>query len=174
MPPRHTRAKGHGLAQIDRDSGHASSIKISTGRSGYRVIDRSNSLSHFQIGGWIASLCAFGTASISSASALLSLRRQIYLDSARDAPRRDRAREYQRRSPAGTRHVIGVARDQARPVAVKPKESSIDRSIVRGPGGRKRADEFGIALRQNAARPFQTPSQLRGCCRAQSRPEPTS
>src|SRR4029079_3731084 len=52
--------------------------------------------------------------------------------------------------PAGTRHVVGIARDWISPVAVEPKESAIDRSIVRGPGRRKRADEFGIALWQNA------------------------
>src|SRR5260221_83015 len=57
---------------------------------------------------------------------------------------------HQRRLPAGARHVIGIARDWISPVAVEPKESSIDRPIVRGPGGRKRADEFGIALWENA------------------------
>ena len=35
------------------------------------LIDHSNLISHFSIGGWIASFCAFGTASINSASALL-------------------------------------------------------------------------------------------------------
>ena len=57
---------------------------------------------------------------------------------------------HQRRLPACARHVIGIARDWISPVAVEPKESSIDRPIVRGPGGRKRADEFGIALWENA------------------------
>ena len=57
---------------------------------------------------------------------------------------------HQRRLPAGARHVIGIALDWISPVAVEPKESSIDRPIVRGPGGRKRADEFGIALWENA------------------------
>src|SRR6202049_1367035 len=57
---------------------------------------------------------------------------------------------HQRRLPAGARHVIGIARDWVSPVAVEPKESSIDRPIVRGPGGRKRSDEFRIALWENA------------------------
>src|SRR5258708_20658878 len=35
------------------------------------LIDHFNPISHFSIGGWIASFCAFGTASINSASALL-------------------------------------------------------------------------------------------------------
>jgi hypothetical protein len=47
---------------------------------------------------------------------------------------------HQHRLPAGARHVIRIARDWISPVAVEPKESSIDRSIVRGPGGRNRAD----------------------------------
>ncbi len=34
------------------------------------LIDHSNLISHFSIAGWIASFCAFGTASINSASAL--------------------------------------------------------------------------------------------------------
>ena len=46
-----------------------------------RVIDRSNLTSHFSIGGWIASFCAFGTASINSASALLKP------EAASDSPR---------------------------------------------------------------------------------------
>src|SRR5260370_40981265 len=57
---------------------------------------------------------------------------------------------HQRRLPAGARHVIGIARDWISPVAVEPKESSIDRPIFRGPGGRKRPDEFVIALWENA------------------------
>src|SRR5712691_9086229 len=57
---------------------------------------------------------------------------------------------HQRRLPACAQHVIGIARDWISPVAVEPKKSSIDRPIVRGPGGRKRADEFGIALWENA------------------------
>src|ERR1700722_2131270 len=59
-------------------------------------------------------------------------------------------RNYQRRLPSSARHVIGIARDWISPVGVEPKESSIDRAIIRGPGGRKRADEFGIALWENA------------------------
>lgn len=35
------------------------------------LIDHSNLISHFSVGGRIASFCAFGTASINSASALL-------------------------------------------------------------------------------------------------------
>src|SRR6266481_6245320 len=65
---------------------------------------------------------------------------------------------HQRRLPAGARHVIGIARDWISPVAVEPKESSIDRPIVRGPGGRKRADEFGIALWENALTMVRMPS----------------
>src|SRR5258708_3819150 len=42
------------------------------GRFIVALIDHSNLISHFSIGGWIASLCAFGTASIKSASALLT------------------------------------------------------------------------------------------------------
>src|ERR1700682_5950442 len=57
---------------------------------------------------------------------------------------------HQRRLPPGARHVIGIARDWISPVAVEPKESSIDRPIVRGPGWRKRADEFGVAHSENA------------------------
>jgi hypothetical protein len=59
-------------------------------------------------------------------------------------------RNYQRGLPASARHVIGIARDWILPVAVEPEESSIDRPIVRGPGGRKRADECGVALWENA------------------------
>jgi len=57
---------------------------------------------------------------------------------------------HQRRLPAGAHHVIRIARDWISPAAVEPKESSIDRSIVRDPGGRNRADKFGIALWENA------------------------
>src|SRR6202163_597494 len=57
---------------------------------------------------------------------------------------------HQRGLPAGARHVIGIARDWILPVAVEPEESSIDRPIVRGPGGRKCADECGVALWENA------------------------
>ena len=35
------------------------------------LIDHSRPIAHFSIDGWIASFCAFGTASINSASALL-------------------------------------------------------------------------------------------------------
>jgi hypothetical protein len=41
------------------------------GRFGFALIHHSNLISHFSIAGWIASFCAFGTASINSASALL-------------------------------------------------------------------------------------------------------
>jgi hypothetical protein len=41
------------------------------GRFVVALIDHSNLISHFSIGGWLASSCAFGTASINSASALL-------------------------------------------------------------------------------------------------------
>src|ERR1700693_1768029 len=57
---------------------------------------------------------------------------------------------HQRRLPASARHHTGTARDGIQPLGVEPKESSIDRPIVRGPGGRKRADEFGVALWENA------------------------
>src|SRR6266699_7149371 len=56
----------------------------------------------------------------------------------------------QRGLPASARHVIGIARDWILPVAVEPEKSSIDRPIVRGPSGRKRADECGVALWENA------------------------
>jgi hypothetical protein len=57
---------------------------------------------------------------------------------------------HQRRLPASARHVIRIDRDWISPVAIEPKESSIDRSMVRSPGGCNRADEFGITLRENA------------------------
>src|SRR2546423_5405131 len=56
----------------------------------------------------------------------------------------------QRGLPASARHVVGIARDRILPIAVEPEKSSIDRPIVRGPGGRKRADECGVAFRENA------------------------
>ena len=41
------------------------------GRFVVALIDHPNLISHFSIGGWLASFCAFGTASINSASASL-------------------------------------------------------------------------------------------------------
>src|ERR1700752_1503638 len=56
----------------------------------------------------------------------------------------------QRGLPASTRHVVGIARDWILPVAVEPEKGSVDRSIVRGPGGRWCADVCGVALWENA------------------------
>src|SRR5258706_16251553 len=59
-------------------------------------------------------------------------------------------RNNQRGLPAGARHVIGISRDRISPVSVEPEESSIDRTIVGSPGGRRCAGELGVAFRENA------------------------
>src|SRR5215475_10829505 len=70
--------------------------------------------------------------------------------SARAAPPRDRRGDDQRRLPARSCHVIRIPRDRKASVTIEPEESAVDRTPVRGPGGRERADELGIALRENA------------------------
>src|SRR5208282_3395621 len=58
-------------------------------------------------------------------------------------------RNDQRGLPSGAGHVIGISRNWILPVAVEPEKSSIDRPLVGDPGGRRRADEVSVALREN-------------------------
>src|SRR3954453_21772680 len=73
----------------------------------------------------------------------------------------------QRRLAAGTRHVVSIGGHRISSIAVQPKEGPIDRSFVRRPGGRKRADELGIALWEHA---FTVPDTIRQKQVAKPRP----